>query len=213
MKKTTRESPNKFSRNRRQKLRRRKSIGRTSIRLKKIGKVGKQLLLYLAKGTETFIDGFFWLASPAPISFEEYKHRQAILYRSLERLEKRRLIERKKEGGRLKVSLTTKGLEYAENLELLEVKIKKPKKWDRLFRVVIFDIPEEHKLVREVLREKLKRLGFAQMQKSVFIIPWPCINQIRRIQKLYKADRFIKYLEVTRFDSEGEIKRKFGLSD
>jgi len=183
----------------------------TKTRLRKVGRVGKQLLLALAQGTETFIDGFIWLASPAPISFEEYKYRQAVLYRSLERLEKQRLIKRKREGRRLKVSLTKQGLTYAQDLELLEVKILKPKRWDGLFRVVIFDIPEVHKVVREVLRQKLKSLGFIQIQKSVFVIPWPCLDKIRRIQRLYKADKFIKYVEVTRFDGEDTVKRKFGL--
>lgn len=74
-----------------------------------------------------------------------------------------------------------------------------------------FDIPEKHKIVREVLRERIKALGFLPLQKSVFVIPWPCKEIIERIQKVYQADLFIRYLEVTSFDGDLEYKEKFGL--
>jgi phenylacetic acid degradation operon negative regulatory protein len=43
--------------------------------------------------------------------------------------------------------------------------------WDGLWRVVIFDIEEEIKRVRELFRKKLKELGFGQLQKSIWITP------------------------------------------
>ena len=46
------------------------------------------------------------------------------------------------------------------------------KKWDGIWRMVIFDIPETEKMKREELRGKLKDLGFACWQKSVYISPF-----------------------------------------
>jgi len=43
------------------------------------------------------------------------------------------------------------------------------KKWDRKWRVVLFDIEEENKKAREQFRRKLYELGFGQLQKSVYI--------------------------------------------
>lgn len=46
------------------------------------------------------------------------------------------------------------------------------KKWDGLFMVVIFDIPEENRIIRNQLRHKLQKLGFGMLQKSVWISPY-----------------------------------------
>lgn len=51
---------------------------------------------------------------------------------------------------------------------LLNQKISNTK-WDGIWRVVIFDIPEQNKRIRSVLRETLKVLEFKPLQKSVWI--------------------------------------------
>jgi len=48
----------------------------------------------------------------------------------------------------------------------------KNRKWDGNFMIVVFDIEEESRKMRNLLREKLKELGFGQMQKSVWISPY-----------------------------------------
>lgn len=45
-------------------------------------------------------------------------------------------------------------------------------KWDRKWRIVIFDIEEINKQTREKFRHKLKELGFGMLQESVFISPY-----------------------------------------
>lgn len=44
--------------------------------------------------------------------------------------------------------------------------------WDKKWRIVIFDIEETSKRIRERLRNKLKELGFGMLQKSVFVSPY-----------------------------------------
>ncbi|MDP3733489.1 MAG: CRISPR-associated endonuclease Cas2, partial [Candidatus Daviesbacteria bacterium] len=46
------------------------------------------------------------------------------------------------------------------------------KKWDKKWRVVVFDIEEEDRQARERFRGKLKELGFGMLQESVFISPY-----------------------------------------
>ena len=43
------------------------------------------------------------------------------------------------------------------------------KDWDGKYRIVLFDIPENDRLIRDVLRNTLKGLGFVGWQKSVWI--------------------------------------------
>lgn len=176
----------------------------------RIGKTAKKILLILAKSGQSFLEHLFWLAYPKRIGFEQYEDMiYGPFYRSARRLESYGLLKRRRQGKRITFILTRQGLNYAKNLELLDVKIIRLKIWDGIWRFVIFDIPEKHRVVREVLRKKLKMLGFVQIQKSVFAIPWPCQAQIRRIQNIYNADKFIKYLEVNAFDGEKLLKQKF----
>ncbi len=57
------------------------------------------------------------------------------------------------------------------------------RKWDKKWRIVIFDIAEENRNIRDGLREKLKELGFGMLQKSVWISPYDFILDFREFMK------------------------------
>lgn len=52
------------------------------------------------------------------------------------------------------------------------------KKWDGKWRVVIFDIKEKEKHLRNALRDKLKELGFGMLQKSIYISPYDFVKDM-----------------------------------
>lgn len=76
------------------------------------------------------------------------------------------------------VEITPKGKEYLKKINYTELKITRSEKWDKKWRVVIFDIPEDHKDRRDMFREKLLNLGFELIQKSVYVYPFECTNEI-----------------------------------
>ena len=49
-----------------------------------------------------------------------------------------------------------------------------------------FDIPEKLKRAREVLRDKLKDIGFIELQKSVFAHPFECEDEINFIVEVFQ---------------------------
>jgi phenylacetic acid degradation operon negative regulatory protein len=51
--------------------------------------------------------------------------------------------------------------------------------WDGNFMIVVFDIPEKKKIGRQVLRNKLKELGFGMLQESVWISPYHFEEDLR----------------------------------
>jgi len=53
-------------------------------------------------------------------------------------------------------------------------------KWDNKWRLVIFDIPQEFHNKRNRFRKRLKSLGFYKIQKSVFVFPYPCENELAK---------------------------------
>lgn len=83
--------------------------------------------------------------------------------------------------------------------------------WDKVWRIVIFDIPERLKKVRDTLRHQLKRLGFIELQRSVFVLPYECKDQIEYITEFHSARRYIRYIEARHIDNELDLEHKFNL--
>lgn len=50
--------------------------------------------------------------------------------------------------------------------------------WDGQWRVVVFDIPEKYRDVRDDFRRLLKKLGFALWQRSVWISPFDVVTEL-----------------------------------
>ena len=97
--------------------------------------------------------------------------------RSLRNLCGGKLLERKKlPGGTITLSLTGNGKLVARQYDISErvLRIVRKKKMGRReWRVVIFDIPEKKKILRDIIRDHLKAVGFKKLQNSVFISPYP----------------------------------------
>ena len=83
--------------------------------------------------------------------------------KTLRRLKKKGLIYL---GGE-KIELTEKGRQLQKEIELGELKITKPSRWDKTWRLVSYDIPERYKKERDWFRRVLGGLGFKKIQKSL----------------------------------------------
>lgn len=75
-------------------------------------------------------------------------------------------------------SLTKEG---KERLEKILPKFFGGRKWDGNWYLVVYDIPEKFKRRRNIFRENLKRLGFGQLQASVWVGPFNFFGEIEKI--------------------------------
>lgn len=129
------------------------------------------------------------------------------------RLRRRGCVEIKKKGHQIYIALTERGRKEAGWLQIDALKIKKPKTWDRKWRIVIFDISQLKKLYRETFRGKLKELGFYPLQKSVWIHPFDCRDEIELLKDFFglteKEVRLILAKDIGRDDW---LKKIFKLS-
>ena len=119
------------------------------------------------------------------------------------------LKEIKNKDGTISIILSEKGKKAAKIYSIDNLKIDKPKKWDGNWRMVIFDIPERIKKVREALRMHLRNLGFYELQKSVFIYPLPCAEEINQIIDFYDISEYVRILMVHSLDNEDELRNEF----
>lgn len=134
------------------------------------------------------------------------------LYRILREFRKERLVSyRERDNGNIDIVLTEEGKRRTLVFKLDSLQIKKPGKWDGWWRVVLYDIPEKKKLAREALRGKLKKLGFREWQKSVWVHPYPCRDKIDFIVEVFDLRAHVRYAEFIKPTNEAELKLRFKL--
>lgn len=131
---------------------------------------------------------------------------------SLKRLSQEKLIEEKKlPDGSFKLRLTKNGKIVASSLSLIgsTINFRKPKEWDKKWRIVIFDIPEKDRMFRDILRQHLYALNFFKIQQSVFVSPYPYEKPILELVKLYSAERYVRVITAITIDNEKRLKAHF----
>lgn len=104
----------------------------------------------------------------------------------LSRMSKVGEIERKVINGRVVFKITAKGEKLLD--EVIPLQKLGERTWDGWWRIVIFDIEEKDRYLRDRVREKLLDLGFGKWQESVYICPHPVqeeINEYFQEKKLY----------------------------
>jgi len=133
------------------------------------------------------------------------------LKRKIWELYRSHLIEAKENpDGSFSFTLTSEGKLKVLTYHFQEMKIKQ-KNWDGKWRLVIFDIPEKLKVTRNAFREKLKELGFYELQKSVFVIPYPCEDEINFLIEFFNLRKFVRFGILANIDNELHLKKIFHL--
>lgn len=133
---------------------------------------------------------------------KEKKIKEAI--KDLERMKYIKLDRNNK-----KIYLINKGA-----LEVLRFEMKKERsKWDKKWRIVMFDIPEKRRQQRDFLRQKLKWLGFKELHKSVWVFPYDIRRQIRDLIKIcnFASEGDIRFLTVEDIEDDKDLKKEFDL--
>lgn len=179
------------------------------------GETQKKILILLLGGLALGLSG-----SPK-ISFQILKEmkkewdwiEKQSLKRAIKSLYESKLIkEKENHDGTITLVLTDKGKEKALTYNLDKMKIEKPEQWDKKWRIALFDVPEKARKIRDAFRHHLKQLNFYEFQKSVFIHPYDCKDEIDYLIEFYDARRFIRFIVAEQIDNELHLKAHFGLN-
>lgn len=117
-------------------------------------------------------------------------------------LKKPGYIEFKREKNILSIRLTNKG-----QIKLLEN--SKDNQIDGRWRFISFDIPEELRTKRNLFRSSIKRIGFRQVQQSLWACPFSRADKIEKIIDYYELNMYVAYFIVERCDIENHLKTLF----
>ena len=134
------------------------------------------------------------------------------VYDNFYKLKKQGLVDFYEKNNQIYISLTEKGKKKAGWMQIDALKIKKTKKWDGKWRILLFDIVETKKFHREALRGKLIELGFRLLQKSAWVIPYECKDEIGLLKSFFGlSDKEVKLVVAQSIEGEKELKERFKL--
>lgn len=181
----------------------------------KISPKVKEVLKLLAAGVIlTTVVLFPGIAALGPLIEEEQRKREKKewekfnlrrLKQVIKRLEKQKEVE--VTNGIVKITDKGKKKMLKYNLENMELKRKTDGKW----RVIVYDIANLKKFQRELFRETLKRLNFLRLQKSVYITPFVCDDEIEYLRQVFDIGSEVLVLRVAEIENAQVYKIYFGI--
>ncbi len=128
------------------------------------------------------------------------------------RLAQRGLVRFIQVGEKKHIEITDAGRRFfALQATKLDARTRRPRRWDRRYRMVIFDIPEERKADRQRLRRLMRELGFLRLQDSVWIIPHECEDLVTLIKANLRIGKDVLYVIVESVENDGWIRKHFNL--
>ncbi|MBU1091836.1 hypothetical protein KKA27_03175 [Patescibacteria group bacterium] len=178
------------------------------------GELAKEILKGLAIGgfiVACFVAPNF--AQVAKLFNTEGPRDKKRLLRAFNNLNKHRLVKisYNKKGEQI-IKITEDGKKRILKYEYQDLKIDIPKKWDKIWRLVIFDIPEVHKKARDAMTFKLQDMGFYPLQKSVFITPYDCKDKLDFICEYFDISEFVNYFVIKKVEEDSRLRKHFGLN-
>lgn len=112
--------------------------------------------------------------------------------------------------GKRYARITEKG-EQMLRFETEKAAMAKKRRWDRRWRIVIFDIPERRRSVRSKLRRYMQEYGFVRLQDSVWVYPHDCEDLIALVKANFRIGADVLYLIVERLEYDKHLREHFAL--
>jgi DNA-binding transcriptional regulator PaaX len=164
------------------------------------------------------VAGVLGVAMVAPNAFQALKifdveskltiNTKRTLNKSRKRLVDGGLLEYTKDGY---LTLTQLGRKTLQKVENSNYQITIPDKWDKKWRVLIFDIKESKKSLRDKVRNTLVSIGFVKLQNSVWVFPYDCEDLITLLKADFSIGREVLYMIVDRIENEETLLKYFGI--
>lgn len=179
------------------------------------GEITKDILLWLAIGSAVVLASSPYIVHNVVRELTKgnrkpYNNKKT--YDTFYRLRKEECITFVQQGAQLYISLTEKGRKRAGIYQINSLALHKPKRWDGLWRIVIFDIKEKQRIKREALRGLLKRLEFYPLQRSVWVSPYECRDEVQLLKDFFGfGDDELKLIVTRDIENDSKIKKHFSL--
>lgn len=85
----------------------------------------------------------------------------------------------------------------------------KKRRWDKRWRVVIFDIPEHRRKIRDRLRKIMLDVGFYRLQDSVWVFPYDCEDFVTLLKSELRVGSAVLYMIVEHIENDKHLQAHF----
>jgi len=175
----------------------------------KKGELAKEILMGLIKGG-IIVSSFALPNMPLVLKMfkaNDYRDRYRIT-RIMKKLKNKKLLDIYEKEGEERIEITEKGKKRIVRYQIDELKLNRPKKWDGQWRIIMFDIPEKFKKGRDALAKKMKDMEIYPMQKSVYVCPFHCKDEIDFVSEVFGVRKFVHYVIAGDLGESEELKLK-----
>lgn len=108
--------------------------------------------------------------------------------------------------------LTAAGEKRLRQFKLAEYKLPKQKRWDRKWRIIIYDIPEKRKgVIRKQIFNVFNQAGFYRLQNSVWVYPYDCEDLIGLLKTDFGVGKEVLYIIADEIESDRQLRSHFEL--
>jgi hypothetical protein len=111
-----------------------------------------------------------------------------------------------------RVVLTKRGQDLLRLIQIKEIELTIPEKWDQIWHLVSYDIPEKKKKERDFFRFKITELGFRQIQDSLWVYPFECREEIAIIAQTLGLSPYVAYLNTDHLPLQNKLEQHFKLN-
>ena len=115
------------------------------------------------------------------------------------------------DGENIKMRLTRSGKSILKRISTQELRLPREQIWDKKWRLIIFDVPNKKSKQRQAFAMHLKNLGSRMAQKSVWIYPYACHDEIMMLRKLYDIEQYVVYCETSFVEDDERWRDYFDL--
>ena len=126
-------------------------------------------------------------------------------------LQKRRLVSIIQKNGQDVIEITELGKKRVLEYDLDAIYVKPTKKWNGHWHLITFDIPEKQARARRAVSIKIKELGLYPLQKSIFVSPYPCKDEIDFVGEFFNVRKYVIYIEAINIENAEKVRRHFGV--
>jgi DNA-binding transcriptional regulator PaaX len=157
--------------------------------------LAEQCLLFMTEGSSgPYAAAMGREAYEAMLKAKNKKAERIQRQRALRKLKEQKLIRIQEKGENFAIAFTQEG-------KIVVLKQRIIEKADRLPNnkvcLVSFDVPEDIRYIRLMLRKLLKQAKFKQVHKSVWVTKHDVIKEFRHLINLLHAHRWMKIYEAT----------------
>ena len=165
------------------------------------------MALLLVGGTLTVLHFAPWLlaaAMPLAKNWKDSPTNRRRFSNTFSYMKRRGYIEVEEHKGKTNIELTQKGEKHAQKnyARVLSMQPLSATKWDGKWRLILFDVPTSERSKRNAFRALISRLGAIMVQKSVWLHPYDCMEQIDLLKEFFELSE--EHVRVVVADSIGE---------